>query len=267
MQVIKNLLSNSFKFTEKGKITLSIESLGIVRNKVSMVFRVKDTGIGIPKDKQDSIFESFIQADPETSIRYGGTGLGLAISKKLLKVQNSQLKVESEPGNGALFSFQITFRVSNRLSVYEPEMIKELPNFEPLKIKVLIAEDNKMNVLILKKFFSKWKVDYSIADNGEEVLKLMESSEEVFDLILMDLQMPLLNGYETTKIIRNFADPVIANIPIVALTACAQTDTRIRTEKYEMNGFIGKPFNPEQLYNVLKMFSCPKPKKKGDNSI
>lgn len=254
-QIIKNLLSNSLKFTEKGSIILSIENLGINKNKINLLFKVIDTGIGISKNKQDSIFDSFKQANSETSIKYGGTGLGLSISKKLLALQNSDLKVESELGEGATFSFKITYKVSNRLNLYEPEMIKLQPDYQPLSINVLIAEDNKMNVLILKRFFIKWKVNYQIAENGKEVLHFFENPNFNFDLVLMDLQMPILNGYETTKIIRKLADESKANIPIIALTAFAQTDVKEKTKRYKMNGFMGKPFNPVELYSLLKSYS------------
>ncbi len=252
-QIIKNLLSNSLKFTEKGSVQLSIKNLGIDKNKIKLEFKVVDTGIGISKDRQGSIFESFTQADSDISIKYGGTGLGLSISKQLLEIQNSTLVVESELGKGATFSFVITYKVSNRLNGFEPDMVKIQPSYEPLSINVLVAEDNKMNILILKKFFSNWKVNYEIAENGKELLEIYKKSD--FDLILMDLQMPVLNGYEATKRIRKLSNPTKANVPIIALTAFAQTDIRKKTERYKMNGFMGKPFNPIQLYNLLKSYS------------
>lgn len=261
-QIIKNLLSNSLKFTEKGSITLRVSNLGVRRNKIKLGFKVIDTGIGIAKDNQDSIFESFIQANCETSIKYGGTGLGLSISKRLLNLQNSDLKVESELGKGATFSFEITYKLSNRLDIYEPDMIKQQPDYKPLYINVLVAEDNKMNILILKRFFLKWEVNYEIANNGEEVLEFFNNPNFDFDIILMDLQMPRLNGYQTTKIIRNMPDQFKANIPIVALTAFAQTDIKENTRRYKMNGFMGKPFNPSELYNLLKSYSKTSSNKK-----
>ncbi|MEP5339298.1 MAG: ATP-binding protein [Algibacter sp.] len=251
-QIIKNLLSNSLKFTENGSITLSVNSLGIDKNKVKIEFKVTDTGIGISKSRQETIFESFMQANSETSIKYGGTGLGLSISKKLLMLQNSDLKVESELGKGATFSFILDFKVSNRLNLYEPEMVKKQPDYSPINIKVLVAEDNKMNVLILKRFFMKWKVDFELAENGEEVLEIIKNQD--FDVILMDLQMPILDGYQTTEIIRKLPT-YKSETPIVALTAFAQTDIKKKTKRYKMNGFMGKPFNPIKLYNLLKSYS------------
>ena len=252
-QIIKNLLSNSLKFTENGCINLSIKNLGVKENKVKLLFKVIDTGIGISKTKQESIFESFMQANSETSIKYGGTGLGLSISKKLLNLQGSDLIVESELGEGATFSFMVTYKVSNRLSVYEPDMIKMQPDYDPIDINVLVAEDNKMNVLILKRFFNKWGITYNIAENGEEALKFFEKFD--YDLILMDLQMPKINGYQAAKIIRESDDKNKASVPIIALTAFAQTDVKKKTEQNKMNGFMGKPFNPEELYKLLKSYS------------
>lgn len=254
-QIIKNLLSNSLKFTEKGSIVISVKNLGINKNKISLKFKVKDTGIGISKSRQKSIFESFMQADSETSIKYGGSGLGLSISKKLLNLQNSDLKVKSKLGQGATFSFKISYKVSNRLNLYEPDMIKMQPSYAPLNLNVIVAEDNKMNVLILKRFFMNWKVNFKVAENGEEVLKLFDSPDFDFDLVLMDLQMPILDGYQTTMAIRNLTDNSKANIPIIALTAFAQTDIKEKTKRYKMNGFMGKPFNPEKLYTLLKFYS------------
>ncbi len=251
-QVIKNLLSNSLKFTEKGSIVLRVKNLGIEKNKVTLKFKITDTGIGISRAKQKSIFESFVQANSDISVKYGGTGLGLSICKKLLNLQNSQLKVKSDLGKGATFSFKIKFKLSNRLSQYEPEMVKMKTTFKPLKIRVLVAEDNKMNVLIIKKILSKWDIRYEIAENGQEVLDLLDRNE--FDIILMDLQMPVLNGYETTKRIRNLSNDK-ASIPIIALTAFAQTDIKEKTKLHKMNGFMSKPFDPSKLYTLLEFYT------------
>ncbi|MBO6913980.1 MAG: response regulator [Psychroserpens sp.] len=253
-QILKNLLSNSLKFTEKGRITLYVKNLGVDKNKNEIEFRVQDTGIGISKNKQRQIFESFIQANTETSIKYGGTGLGLSISRELLELQNSKLSVKSELGKGSTFSFSVKFKVCNQLSIYEPDMVKMQPKYFPLKMKVLVAEDNKMNILILKRFFQKWEVDFIVAENGQEVLDYFNQPNFDVDVILMDLQMPILNGYQTTKIIRSFKDKLKANVPIVALTAFAQTDIKEKTERYKMNGFMSKPFNPAKLHSLLKSF-------------
>ncbi|MCM4154660.1 ATP-binding protein [Gramella sp. AN32] len=259
-QILNNLLSNALKFTEEGSIILRVSKLAIEKNKVRLEFKITDTGIGISKVRQRSIFKSFIQENQNTSLKYGGTGLGLAISKKLLNLQGSDLNVESEPGKGASFSFKIKYKVSNELDSYNPAAIRSEPDYKPLYLDVLIAEDNKINVLILTRFFAKWEVSYKVAGNGEEVLEIYKDSD--FDLILMDIQMPILDGYKTTNSIRNLPDSNKAEIPIIALTAFAQTDIKEKTESYKMNGFLGKPFNPLELYNILKSYTTPKTTKR-----
>ncbi len=256
-QILKNLLSNALKFTEKGSISLHVKDCGIDRNKVRLQFMVIDTGIGISKQKQETIFESFMQANDDTSIKYGGTGLGLAISKKLLQLQQSDLDLQSEEGKGSCFSFKISYKVSNRLNTFKPDMVKAPSAYEPLDINVLVAEDNKMNVLILRKFFQKWNINFKVAENGKEVLEYFEAKNFNFDLVFMDLQMPVLDGYKTTRVIRNMEDENKSTIPIIALTAFAQTDIKAKTKRYGMNGFMSKPFNPAELYSVLKSYSKP----------
>lgn len=253
-QIINNLLNNALKFTRFGHITLSVKSLNTVKNNTIISFKVSDTGIGISKDKQGLIFESFMQASPETSVIYGGTGLGLSICSKLLEIQNSKLNVSSKIGEGSIFSFNIIYKLPNKIKQKKQIVINKQPNYKPLNINVLIGEDNKMNILILKQFLKKWNVTFKVAHNGEEVLKHLDSTNFSVDVILMDLQMPVLDGYEATKIIRNLPDPIKANVPIIALTAFAQTDIKEKTKQYKMNGFMGKPFNPEELYLLLQSY-------------
>ncbi len=252
-QVIKNLISNSLKFTEKGEITLSVSKIESLKGGTARLqFEVIDTGIGIPLEKQTDIFESFVQASSDTTIKYGGSGLGLPISKKLLKLQGSNLKVRSQLGVGTTFSFIIDYKINLSGISDKIEVFKFKNHFMPLNVNVLVAEDNRMNVMILKRFFSNWKVRCSVAKNGKEAIELL--FKEDFDLILMDLQMPILDGYETTRLIRNSKDKRKSKIPIVALTAFAQTDIKKRTEQYKMNGFMSKPFEPQKLYNLLKTY-------------
>ncbi|MGC6429551.1 MAG: response regulator [Jejuia sp.] len=254
-QIINNLLNNSLKFTEKGSIVLQVNSLGIERNKAKLQFKIKDTGTGSIQKNRNVIFDNFIKGKTENFAKNKGAGLGLSISKKLLQLQNSDLVIEKEDGRGASFSFNIVFEVSSKLSSFKPDMIKMQSSYQPLKINVLVAEDNKMNVLMLKPFFAKWNVTYSTAENGEEVLKYFEDDNFNFDVVLMDLQMPVLDGYKATRMIRNMGDTAKANIPIIAFTAFAQTDIKEKTQRYGMNGFMSKPFNPVKLYKVLKTYA------------
>ena len=254
-QVIQNLLSNSFKFTDKGSVILSVKNIGASSNKITLQFKVIDTGIGITKSRQETIFESFVQASSETAVKYGGSGLGLSICRRLLKLKNTDLQVISKFGKGATFFFDIDFKINNNTISVSNEKGSLKPVFNPLNINVLVAEDNKMNVLILKKFFSNWSVKYTVVNNGEEALNIFNTENCDFDLILMDLQMPVFDGYEATKRIRQLTDSKKANIPIIALTALAQTDVKEKTKLYKMNGFMGKPFEPHKLYALLETYS------------
>ena len=254
-QIIQNLLSNSFKFTEKGCITLSVKNRGILGDRATLRFKVIDTGIGISKNRQETIFESFVQASSETAIKYGGTGLGLSICRRLLRFKNSDLHVVSKLGKGSTFFFTLDFKINSTSEALTSKNAYLKSSYKPLDINVLVAEDNKMNVLILKKFFSKWSVTFTVVENGEEALKHFEKEVCEFDLVLMDLQMPVVNGYQATKRIRKLADPKKANIPIVALTALAQIDVKEKTELHKMNGFMGKPFEPNKLYTLLEAYS------------
>ncbi|MDN3666182.1 response regulator [Algibacter miyuki] len=254
-QIIKNLLSNSFKFTEQGGVALKVKETRLSENRISLGFFIVDTGIGISKSKQTSIFDSFVQASSETAVKYGGTGLGLTISKRLLKLQNSDLKLISKLGEGSTFFFALEYDVdkNSNQTVFVPAPLKT--DYKALNINVLVAEDNKMNVLIMKRFFANWKINYTIAENGEEALKHFKGDNFNFDLVLMDLQMPIMNGYQATKIIRRLKDPVKSNVPIIALTALAQIDIKEKTKTHKMNGFMGKPFDPDQLYALIKSYS------------
>ncbi|MCL5129088.1 PAS domain-containing hybrid sensor histidine kinase/response regulator [Algibacter sp. L4_22] len=254
-QIIQNLLSNSFKFTKKGSITLSVKNQGVIDDKITLGFKVIDTGIGITKSRQETIFESFVQASSEIAVKYGGTGLGLSICRRLLRFKNSDLQLSSKLGKGSTFFFNIAFKINGKSYSLVNNKVNLKPVFKSLNINVLVAEDNKMNVLILKKFFLNWNVNFTVVENGEEAFKLFKKDQFDFDLVLMDLQMPILNGYQATKRIRKLEDPIKANIPIIALTALAQTDVKEKTELYKMNGFMGKPFEPNKLYALLEVYS------------
>ena len=252
-QVLKNLLGNAFKFTESGAIVLSVKLKETKSNQVKLLFEVKDTGIGIAKNKQRDIFKRFVQAESNTTRLYGGTGLGLSISRKLLQLQGSFLKLNSKPNIGSTFSFELDFKISKNKNNQRSVVKNAISSTKELKLKVLVAEDNKLNIMVLKKLFKKWEIDYQIAENGQELLFTYE--KEDFDLILMDLQMPILDGYETTKRIRQLKDPDKANIPIIALTAFAQKNIKEKTEKYKMNGYMSKPFDAHEFHKLLQFFS------------
>jgi PAS domain S-box-containing protein len=251
-QVLKNLLSNAFKFTDRGFITLSVEALNKNKNEASIRFAVRDSGIGILKHKQEEIFKSFVQANSSTSRLYGGTGLGLSISRELLLLQNSEMHIESQKGTGSRFYFDITYQLKND-QIQTSTLKRHKIEIVPINLKVLVAEDNNLNILVLRKLFERWQVDYTITMNGEELLKAHEEND--YDLILMDLQMPILDGYETAKKIRKLDDSTKSKIPIIALTAFAQAEIRDKTKRYKMDGYMSKPFAPSELYDILKFYS------------
>jgi CheY-like chemotaxis protein/nitrogen-specific signal transduction histidine kinase len=252
-QVLKNLLSNAFKFTHQGGIVFRVEAIEMKRKSTTMRFSVSDSGIGVSYNKQKDIFKSFVQASDNTSKVYGGSGLGLYISKELLKIQKSNLQLESKKGKGSTFWFDISYTNSTQESANKQNYISTT---EPIELKVLVAEDNNLNALLLTKLFKKWHIDYVIAKNGQELLDIY--SERDFDLILMDLQMPVLDGYDTTRAIRKMHNSDKSIIPIIALTAFAQSEVSDKTERYKMNGYISKPFNVNQLHKLLKFYSVNK---------
>ena len=249
-QILKNLLSNAFKFTNEGTVTFKIERLKSKTNQLVVRFTVSDTGIGVSYDKQKDIFKSFVQANEDTSKLYGGTGLGLYICKQLLKLQGSNLELESEKGRGSTFWFDIKFEYSDDTQISKPP---KLSKNEPIQLKVLVAEDNKLNILLLKKLFEKWKVDFTIAENGKELLDIYK--KEDYDLILMDLQMPILDGYDTARYIRKLNNHVKSSIPIIALTAFSKSEVHDKIAHYQMNGYLSKPLDVNELYELLKNYS------------
>ncbi|MCX6325225.1 MAG: ATP-binding protein [Bacteroidia bacterium] len=249
-QILSNLLSNALKFTNQGSVTVLIKELNRTGNQSKMEFTVTDTGIGIPKDKHLLIFDSFTQASPDTTRHFGGTGLGLAICKKLIELQGGTITVESEPEKGSTFRFVISFGVSEKGSQKQPIELPE--NYTGLEGKnILVAEDNKINFFVASKFLIGWGVTVTHAENGQLALEILE--KEDFDLILMDLHMPVMDGIEATRIIRKSENPKIRNIPIVALTAAIMSESYDKIDDLNINDSVLKPFKPHDLFErILK---------------
>jgi PAS domain S-box-containing protein len=249
-QILSNLLSNALKFTNQGGITVTIRELGRSDNQSSMQFTVNDTGIGIPKDKHSSIFESFTQASPDTTRNYGGTGLGLAICKKLIELQGGTINMESEPEKGSRFTFVLKFQVAEKGSHHaENEAAETYSGLEGKRI--LVAEDNKINFFVANKFLSGWGVIVTHAENGK--IAIDKIREEEFDLVLMDLHMPVMDGIEATKILRSSENPKINSLPIVALTAAIMSESHDKIEELNINDYVLKPFKPHDLFSrILK---------------
>jgi PAS domain S-box-containing protein len=249
-QILSNLLSNALKFTNHGGITVLVHELSRTGNQIKIEFTVSDTGIGIPKEKHMVIFDGFTQASADTTRQYGGTGLGLAICKKLIELQGGSIFIESEPGRGSTFRFAISLGVSEKTSDFLKTEVQE--NYSGLEgKKVLIAEDNKINFFVANKFLTGWGVKVTHAENGQIALEKLKS--ENFDLILMDLQMPVMDGIEASKRIRESDNPKIKNIPIVALTAAIMSESHDKIETLHINDYVLKPFKPHDLFErILK---------------
>lgn len=247
-QVLTNLVSNAIKFTEQGEIKISVSVQEKTEDSVGLHFSVEDSGIGIPEEKLSTIFEQFMQASSSTTRLYGGTGLGLAITQKLIELFGSTIEVESEYGKGTRFYFMLHFYLSgHHKSLIEPNRKKV--DFEPLTgMRILLVEDNKVNTFVAARFLLNWGVDYEVAENGLEALQKL--SESHFDLILMDLQMPVMDGYDCTIHIRK-KDKIT---PIFALTANAFSDIKTKVLSAGMNDYITKPFDPDDLYKKIKAY-------------
>ena len=251
-QVLVNLLSNAIKFTNEGYVELGISRCYQTQKGVVLHFYVKDTGIGIPEDKLEIIFDRFAQASASTTRQYGGSGLGLAITKRLLELQNSQIAVKSTIGKGSEFYFDLLFGVPEK-DTQAPTVKSdfELSDDHSLKgRRVLLVEDNRVNVVVARKFLKKWDLLVDVAENGRVALE--KAVQNQYDLILMDLQMPEMDGFEATSKIRQLPDPQKATVPIIALTASALIQVREQVYKAQMNDFVSKPFNPDELFKKIR---------------
>lgn len=246
-QVIYNLVSNAIKFTRQGSIWVKVKLMENRHDRITVLFSVKDTGIGIERENVEAIFEPFTQESITTTRQYGGTGLGLAIVKRLLELKGVQMKVTSTPGKGSTFYFNMEFPVSTEVlperkvnASSATETVDDISH-----VHILVAEDNVVNTMLMKKLFSKWSVKVSFAENGERAVEQVQYGN--FDIILMDLQMPVMNGFDAAIEIRKLADQKKANTPIIALTASALTEIREKVFQSGMNDYVSKPFKPEEL--------------------
>lgn len=252
IQIINNLVSNCIKFTNKGSVKARVTTVRKYKREVWLHFDIEDTGIGIAADNIEKIFDAFKQAEESTARIYGGTGLGLPIVKKLLELQDSSIQVESELGVGTSFRFTLKYQIGEENTVSDDLIKLEKENNSLNSVQVLVVEDNKVNQIVVSQFLTRWGCNFDIADNGIRALEKMK--ERAYQLILMDLQMPELDGYETTKIIRQNERKTKQHIPIVALSASALMEIRAKTKKIGMDGFVTKPFMPDQLFNTIKHF-------------
>jgi signal transduction histidine kinase len=250
-QVLSNLLSNAIKFTATGKITLAARQLFASSTKASIQFIVRDTGIGISKNKHKEIFESFTQADLDTTRKYGGTGLGLAITRKLVAKFNSDLFLESEEGKGSTFHFTMELKINENRRLYISEgKSRELTQLSG--VRVLIAEDNPVNMSIAKRFLSKWGITVGEATNGREAVEIFKSGQ--FDLMLIDLEMPEMDGATALREIRKFNTAT----PAIAFTAAVYDNMQVDLLRKGFIDFVPKPFRPEDLHGKISVLLMEK---------
>ncbi|HOZ52232.1 MAG TPA: ATP-binding protein [Chitinophagaceae bacterium] len=259
-QIILNLVSNAVKFTNKGEIIVSVKLINEDENSAYIEFSVKDTGIGISPEKIDEIFENFQQASSGTSRLYGGTGLGLAIAKQLVETQGGTMHVESELDKGTTFSFTLRFA---KTSAQALPQITTIENNVPLNdIKILVVEDIALNQLLMKTLLDDFGFESDIAANGNIAIEKVK--HKIYDIILMDLQMPELNGFEATEYIRN---TLHSQVPIIALTADVTTVDLAKCKAVGMNDYIAKPVDEKLLFTKIVSFIQKKIDEKKENPL
>jgi PAS domain S-box-containing protein len=246
-QILMNLLSNAINFTDRGYVKLKIALVKDHKEKVKLKFSVEDSGIGIASDKLKTIFDSFEQAEDNTTNKYGGTGLGLTIVKKLVELKGGELSVSSQIGKGSVFSFTNWFVVTDRPKNSSVTPDKTLAPFD--NISVLVAEDNMVNQFVLAKLLKDWSIDVDMVDNGRKVIEKLRVKD--YDLILMDTHMPEMNGYEATKMIRFDFEGTKRNIPIISLSAAMFDNEKVEAIAVGMNDVLQKPFQPYQLHDII----------------
>jgi two-component system, sensor histidine kinase and response regulator len=267
-QVLVNLVGNSIKFTERGEVVVEAEKESELDERVVLHFRIRDTGIGIPKEKQNAIFEAFTQADGSTTRKYGGTGLGLTITKRLVELMGGEIWVDSEPGKGSTFHFTTRFGISSKqvepVEILNPEVLRNS--------LVLVVDDNETNRIILVEMLKGWGIRSQAVNGGAEALQLLEDSHKQghpFTMIISDMQMPELDGFAFIEMVRNHAD--FKGIPALILSSSAQLGEKERSRQLGIAAHLTKPVQPSELLDALltavtKTARSPKPKTPAKNS-
>jgi signal transduction histidine kinase/DNA-binding NarL/FixJ family response regulator len=270
-QIIVNVAENGIKFTEEGQVAISVETKKEGGSSVALHFTVSDTGIGIPQDQIETIFEIFKQADGSTTRKYGGTGLGLAISKQLVEMMGGEIWVESELGKGSTFHFIVCFKLGRSMMALEHPsndtarlMTHHTIQKAARQLSILIAEDNPVNQKVAETMLDKRGHRVFVASNGREALETL--NKEHIDLILMDVQMPEIDGFEATERIREREKANGGHIPIVAMTAHAMKGDRERCLAAGMDSYLSKPIRAEQLFTVIQNLANRSQEKKKEGT-
>ena len=249
-QIITNLLGNAIKFTEKGYVAFSVQLREQKKGHCTLALAVRDTGTGIAPDQLENIFEEFTQESYDTGAKFGGTGLGLSISRKLLELHKSQLKVKSELGQGTEFYFDLNLKVGKEEIKTEPVPAEKQASIRG--IHLLLVEDNHVNVMVAGQFLQSWGVSYDVAENGKQALAMV--TRHKYDMVLMDLQMPEMNGYEAARAIRSMPEDKYQRLPIIALSATSESDLP-QVEEMGMNAYVKKPFTADDLQAKIAQFA------------
>jgi CheY-like chemotaxis protein/anti-sigma regulatory factor (Ser/Thr protein kinase) len=249
-QILINLIGNALKFTNQGSVCVIVDLISVDKKDVDIKFRVKDTGIGISTEKISEIFERFTQAKSDTSRIYGGTGLGLSIAKKLVKLQSGTINVESTKGQGSEFSFNIPYTIAEQeansiKAIIEPDQKIDIGS----DVKILVVEDNILNQKLAGFMLKDWNVDFDICGNGKLAVEKLKTKN--YSLILMDIQMPEMNGYEATEFIRSHLK---LSLPIIAMTAHALPGEREKCIGFGMTDYISKPIKETDLKNLINIY-------------
>lgn len=259
-QVMNNLISNALKFTPEGEVLVKCFSDELSNEGLKVKIEVSDTGVGIPEDKIENIFEAFDQLHYDVSRKYGGTGLGLTICKKLVELMGGELSVKSKLGKGSIFYFTIPFKavhsiketatslkLPNELVLTPP---KEISHSFPKGFKVLLVDDNDLNVRVISKMLKSNGVQHEIVMEGSSACQLIQNKQ--YDLVLMDIQMPIMDGFEAAREIRSMDDEYFKNIPIIALTASGVLEVEDDVLEAGMNACVSKPIEVEVLLEKMK---------------
>jgi len=268
-QILLNLIGNAVKFTNEGSVTVTVKQIEASYNASKINFEISDTGIGIVPNKINTVFGAFTQAKSDTSRIYGGTGLGLTIVKKLVKLLKGDINVQSKFGEGSVFNLNLSFKKDNKI-VSLAKTDYKTPENEQLNLNILLVEDNKTNQILAKTRLERWDCTVDIANNGIEGVK--KAQHNMYDIILMDIQMPIMDGYEATKIIKNDLSEKISQIPIIAMTAYTSKSDIQRAFDVGMNDCVFKPFKSDDLFSMLIKYSKSKSnvvvnKLKKDNEV
>ncbi|MEH0153946.1 ATP-binding protein [Limibacter armeniacum] len=258
-QILDNLVTNAIKFTEQGKVTVEVKVLADHDNTVELLFSVTDTGIGISASQQQQIFERYVQVSEERTHKVGGAGLGLAITKQLVELFEGSIEVESQLGEGTRFDIRLELEKGtvdqDSDDTYSDDILLLTKSLNG--VRILVVEDNKMNSLVVTSFLNNWDAEIDYASNGKEALHKIRQKD--FDIVLMDLQMPDMDGYQVTEHIKNMEGGSFSNLSVIALTASSWTEVEKRRKStVGFDDYLQKPFVPEQLYNKLAKYAAHK---------